>query len=516
MPLTSKEEEELASAIHDPIHFLASFVDIPDKERASVPFVPWPVQERLARNFLGRDVVVKDTQCGSTTIFTGLFLHDTMMTPNTNTVIMAHNEATTQLLLRRGWVMFNSIPEFLKPRVDRNSATELRFPDINSAIRIATARADVAVRGTPIHNLLLSECAFYGPDAMERIVLPTLQRVTTGGRVIFESTPNGEDEILYNEVQKCLDGESAYRLHVVPWWDNIDNVAPLGFKYSLDSEKGALEWTAEELAVNDLSLQYSGVDLTEEQIRWRRWKIREMGPLFFQEHLESLDTCFLTMGAPYYNAIRIKELLDGCYPAQYTGPYESQVWFPPEEGGFYVMGVDPGQGKVTESVASVWQVRIGEPLRHCASLATMDDPLTFDLPVLALAEYYNMALINPEANGHGQGLIRGIRDYPNLFWRTNIVSGKVSTSEIGWLTSQTTKPFMMQQLDYQLPTLETYDIGLVKQIAGWRKYSDVKAVHLGLTDKFMAAALALVVAVHAKPNRQRGFVGSSGFTSWDR
>ena len=513
--LTVDEERELQEALADPLHFLASFVDIPNKERIPVPFVPWPIQERLARNFHGRDIVVKDSQCGSTTIYSGLFLHDSIMVPHTTTVIMAHNEFTTQRLLRRVWVMFDSLPDFLKPRVDHKSANELRFPDINSVIYIATAKADVAGRGEPIHNLLLSECAFYGPEAKERIIIPSLQRVPPSGKVIMESTPQGEDEVFYPEVKKCLEGESAYRLHVVPWWENLENVAPYGFKFSPPSDQGHFDWAPEELALNDKALQYSGVELTEEQIRWRRWKIMEAGQLFFQEHLEDVDTCFLTMGEVYYNAMRVRELLDQCYPAQHTGPGNSDVWFPPEEGAFYVVGVDPGQGKVTESVASVWQIIPGEPLRHCARLATMDDPLTFDVPVRDLAVYYNNALINPEANGHGQGLIKGLRDYPNLYWRQNIASGKGSTSEIGWLTSQITKPFMMQQMGYQLNTLETKDAILVKQIAGWRKYSDIKAVSTGMTDHFMAACLAIVAAVNVTPSRKRGFVGNTGFTSWD-
>lgn len=513
--LTAEDEVYLASALKDPLHFLASFVNIPNKERIPVPFVAWPVQERLAREFSGRDVVVKDSQCGSTCIFSGMFLHDTITVPNTTTVIMAHNEFTTQRLLHRLRIMYRSLPDFLRLKVDRDSGNELRFEEINSTIYIATARADVGGRGEPIHNLLLSEAAFYGPGALERIVIPTLQRVPPTGKVVIESTPQGEDEILYPEVQKALAGESIYKLHIVPWWENIENTVPPGFKYAPEAEKADFEWTAEEIALNELSMQYSKIQLTMDQIRWRRWKIREGGQLFFQEHLESVDTCFLTMGDVYYNAIRVKELLDGCYPAQYTGPGNSSVWFPPEEGAFYVMGVDPGQGKVTESVASVWQIRPGEPLRLCARLATMDDPLSFDVPVRDLATYYNWALINPEANGHGQGLIKGIRDYPNLYWRQNIVSGVVSKNEIGWITSQVTKPFMMQQMDHQLNTMEVYDAILVRQIAGWRKYSDVKAVHSGMTDHFMAAALAIVAAVNVTPSRARGFVGSTGFTSWD-
>ena len=502
--------EELAEVMNDPLGFLASFVDIPNKEKKPVPFDAWPVQTRLIREMTGRDIWVKDSQCGSTSIISGVFLQDAIVHPNTTTVIMSHQEHTTQRLLWHCQIMIDSLPDWVKPRQDHKSTNEIRFPDINSVIYIATAKADVAGRGEPIHNLLLSEASFYPPGAEERIVVPALQRVPPTGRVVIESTPNGEEPVLYNRVQEALKEESIWKLQVVFWWDNPDNVCPAGFKFSPSSEKDDFQWTAEELAIAETARAFSKTNLTMENIRWRRWKIRESGKLFFQEHLESLDTCFLLMGEPYFDSTRISQLLEKAYLAPHPGPHGSQVWFPPEEGGFYIMGVDPGQGKVTESVASVWQVRVDQPIRHCARLATMDDPLTFDEPVKALATYYNMALINPEANGHGQGLIKGLVAWPHLYWRQNIVSGK-STNEIGWLTTGTTKPFMFQQMGYHLPTMETHDATLIQQIAGWRRNIDLKPPSSnGMTDHFMAACLALVAASNSVPLGTRGFKGFTG------
>lgn len=514
--LTTEQELELAEAMSDPVGFPSCFVQIPNKDRQRVPFVPWPVQERLLRSFTGRDVVVKDSQCGSTSIFSEEFLRDTVLNPDTTTVIMSHNEETTKRLLRRTWVMFDSLPNWMKPRVDHNSANELRFPDINSVIYIATAKAEVAGRGEPIHNLLFSEYAFYGRDAKNRIVLPAIERVPSNGRVIKESTPNGQDELLYQDVQEIRAGERFETLHVVPWWENITNVEPEGSQWVPPDEKQDFEWTVEEEGLSNKALEYSGVPLTMEQVRWRRRKIRDMGQLFYQEHLEDLDTCFIVMGEPYYNPVRMLQLQAGCYRPQRVQdcPIErTQVWFPPEEGKVYVMGVDPGQGKVTESVASIWEWRIEGGPKHCASLATMDDPLSFDQPVLALARWYNDALIVPEANGHGQGLIALLRNWHRLYYRTTIGTGRISQTEIGWLTTAATKPFMMQQMDLQLPVLETYDSRLVNQIAAWRKDTEQRPIVNGMTDHFMAACLALVAMAVQKPNPNRGFRGNVGW-SW--
>jgi len=117
-----------------------------------------------------------------------------------------------------------------------------------------------------------------------------------------------------------------------------------------------------------------------------------------------------------------------------------------------------------------------------------------------------------EANSHGQGLVRGLRNWPNLYWRRDLVNGKVR-QEIGWLTGPATKPFMMQQLDAQLPTMITHDETFVRQIRRWRKQGDTKVTATGLTDYFMAGCLAVVGALTVVPGRTKGFQGFSGW-SW--
>ena len=120
--LTKDEQAVLAGLLTDPdeLKFIRAFMRIPDKRRIDVPFNPWPVQERLIRDMVGRNVVVKDSQCGSTSIYTGVFAKRTFTQPNTTTVIMAHDEFTTGRLLHRAQVMYDSVPEQIKPRQDHS------------------------------------------------------------------------------------------------------------------------------------------------------------------------------------------------------------------------------------------------------------------------------------------------------------------------------------------------------------------------------------------------------------
>lgn len=484
--VTAKIAEHL---VQHPIDYLEELCSIPAKDRESVPFRLWPVQRRLAEEFCGRDIVIKDSQCGSTSIFSGLFLVDTITHPNTTTVIMAHDEFTTKRLMRRINVVYESIPPKFKPKRDHKSDAEIRFPDLNSVIFISSARAAVAGRGEPIHNLLLSEAAHYQPGTDSRIILPALQRVPEEGRVIIESTPNGEDEIFYPQVQASLEGSGIYKLHTVYWWENSDNWMEADSRLNLlPAEREMAKLTTEE---DILQLEFR---VTIEQLRWRRYKTREMqgnSGLFDQEHLEDLSRCFLSTGLPYYPPELLLQLSAKAYEAPHEGQHDAKVWFPPEHDGVYVMGVDPGQGKITESAVTVFRIYPNRGPQHCATLSGIIDPLEFYRPVIDLAEWYNKAFIIPEANSHGIGLVIQLLDYPNMYWREDIVAGKTKMVR-GWLTTPRTKPFMMQMLNRFLMNMETYDAKFLRQCRGFKHRVDGRVIATGLDDVHDAAALAAI------------------------
>lgn len=508
MRLTAEDERHLRDLISDDLGYISTFFEIPNKQQIRVPLIPFPAQKMVldTASRFRRLLVVKPGQTGITTICTAKFLKKTITTPDTTSVIMSHNEFLTSRLLHRAQVMYDSCPPRFKPRQDRKSAYEKRFPEINSIMYISTAQADVAGRGEPIHNLLLSEAAFYSPDAKERIIIPALQRVPITGEVIMESTPNGEDRIFYKEVEQCLDGTGTFHLLVIYWWDEPGNILPSGEYLSElnipKSEWGDFKYTEEEEQL------VSKHDLHINQIRFRRWKIREAGKLFWQEHLEDLNTCFLISGQPYYDEWRTLELSKQCYEAKH-GYEGAMVWVEPEKGIDYFIGIDPGQGRTSQSVATVWKLVDFKPV-HVATLAGMYESHIFYPMCMRLGQYYNIGMLIPEANAHGIAFVDGVRGYPRLYYRKDIIRG-VRTSAIGWLTTSSTKPFMMQELQRQLMVLDTYDAELVRQIRAMKDVGNGRAVTTTLDDYHDAACLAMMGMVGYNKEPERALAGVSGW-----
>lgn len=510
--VTAEEQAYIEHIITDDKRAVENLFSIPPKhaDGARHPFVFKPAQQKLHANLTLRNLVVKPSQIGSTSYYTGIFFRRTMFKPDTTSVIVAHESFLSERLLNRTEVFYQSTPERLRPRMDHSSATEKRFPDINSVMYIGTARAAVFGRGEPIHNILFSEAAFYLPDAIDRIVIPSLQRVPPDGTVVIESTPNGEGGYFYEEVMAAMEGRSVFTLTVLHWWEEPDNFLLPGSELlqNFPDFQNDFEYTAEE------QILVNNNDLVTDQIRWRRWKILEMGDLFWQEHLESLDSCFVAAGSPYYDLTAAFALTARAY-APMARREDVQIWEEPIEGARYVMGVDPGQARQTESVACV--VRLDDELGpvQVAVLGGLYEPDHFGAITMPLARRYNLAKINPEVNGHGIAYLDAIKNkYPNIFTRRDIEKGKPIQAK-GWISSVKTKPFMMDAINRALRQCVIPDKETVRQIRGFRALGLGKYETLIADDRHDAWGLALM-ALELSSQGFRGMKGTSGHTSWDK
>ena len=111
--------------------------------------------------------------------------------------------------------------------------------------------------------------------------------------------------------------------------------------------------------------------LAQAKMRWRRYKMAEMASMrrsgetifiFPQEFPEDDETCFITAGGQAYNSDIVETKIRNCIPAPIIHNLVSaqglsatvDIWHDKESGRGYVIGIDPGKGKTSESVASVW------------------------------------------------------------------------------------------------------------------------------------------------------------------
>jgi hypothetical protein len=505
---------DFAQLILDKRRFMETFLLIENKQRQVVPFVLNEIQADFYNKMSQpgcREVVVKPSQVGFSSLVIAFFLVDTITTPGTTSVIVAHEEFITQRLLHKAQFFYDHIPEKFRPKMYHRSSYEKSFPDINSVLYIGSARAYVFGRGEPIHNFLGDEIAFW-PD-VAHILTPTLQRVPKEGRVILVSTPNGEDNAHTKLYRDGLVGRGGWRSSFYPWYQYKEYRLP-------PANPDEAELT--NLTTDELALKQRGLD--DDQIRWRRAKIAEMESLvfeegqthlFLQEYPEDDVTCFLAAGDMAYSKDTIDALARQCVPPTTTID-GIDIWEPPQEGYKYLVSVDPGQGKYSYSAITVWRWE-GDKGYHCATWYKLLGPSETAMTSLRIAKMYNNAVLVVEANSHGLAVISVLIEqrYGNLYHRRDIITGRESAVEVGWLTTNRTKPYMIEQLRRNLGNLSISDHRIVSELRNIRirkSSGKVQYISVGKDDLHDSAAIA--VACRDSVPVEKGLVGTYGWQRW--
>jgi hypothetical protein len=512
--------------------FIETLFTIEDKSRKRMKFLLNPIQEDASNTETGRDIWVKPAQCGFSSYKLAQRLADTLTNPGTNTVLIAYEDFITERLLSKADFYYNNlvqlnIPGF--PKVKHDSAYEKTYEFVDqdsgkvlskSSIYIASARSATAGRAKTIHHLLCDEFAFWVPGAIEKILLPALDRVPGDGTVDIFSTANGKGNSFYTMYKQAKEGRSTFTSHFYPWWMvneyriKVDDPRSIGIiKFWSDINNPIFELTEEEARLMLTN------KLTYEQIRWRRWKIKEKESLrigssdekarllFPQEFPEDDVTCFLSAGNQFFDEKLIADIAKtNREPKAQLGT--SKIWYQPTDpevgGARFELAIDPGQGKNTQSSLVVigW---LGPKPIWCARDSGLYLPELTWKKALALANHYNHCKITWEANSHGLAITALARGYRPIYWRKDIVDGQESM-EPGWLTTSKNKEYMLTTVHGVLPDLICHDIEFARQMGDTRYGDNDKIEHLGLSDILMSFAVNVVC--HEMKPIKRGLVFS--------
>jgi len=341
----AQEVEQLIALGDDPRPWIEANLWLRTKQRAVVPFRLNPAQLDYYHKRTDRDIILKARQLGFTTLTCGLFFADTLLNPNTISVIVAHDADSSQRIFQIVHLFQRRLPEAEKQEIGKPqilNRREIYWPKINSRFYVGTAGSLTFGRSQTINNLLCSELAYW-PKPQEALIALT-EAVTPGGRVVIESTANGMGGYFHELWVEAKAGEGRHRPHFYPWvWDAEYRLAgpALG-----------------ELTEEEQQLVHAQ-RLDEDQLRWRRAKGRELRDRFPQEYPEDDVTCFLASGRcvfdiPSLTAIQ-RRIASEPPPAEVASlpskdgtvsvaPARLLIWQNPLPKRSYVIGADVGGG----------------------------------------------------------------------------------------------------------------------------------------------------------------------------
>lgn len=407
-----------------------------------------------------RIIILKARQLGFSTATEGIFFKETVTKSNINTAIVAHKEDSTRNLFNMSKLMYDQLPDAIKPSKKASNAQELVFDNDNgtglkSKIKCFTAGGTGIGRSDTLNNLHLSELAFWTGDKKETLT-GLLQAVPNDPdtMVVIESTANG-----FEYFKELWDNSVAGKNDFVPVF--------IGWNELIDYQ---MPYTGFELTKEEKELQKT-FGLTLEQLTWRRWCIaNNCGndiQQFKQEYPITPEEAFISTGKCYFEQEKIikrmqevkdiKPVMQGYFDYDYNGLRITNIrWIEDKEGAIkiyekpkkyypYVLAGDTaGEG----SDYFIGQVLDNTDGSQVAVLRQETDEISYTRQMYCLGMYYNKALIGIESN-YSTFPIQELEriKYPNQYVRiTEDKYTKKKEKSFGFKTTSISRPRILGQL----------------------------------------------------------------------
>lgn len=407
-----------------------------------------------------RIIILKARQLGFSTATEGIFFKETVTKSNINTAIVAHKEDSTRNLFNMSKLMYDQLPDAIKPSKKASNAQELVFDNDNgtglkSKIKCFTAGGKGIGRSDTLNNLHLSELAFWTGDKKETL---------TG---LLQAVPNDPDTMIV--IESTANG---YEYFKELWDDAVDgknDFVPLFIGWN-ELQEYKMTYTGFELTKEEKELQ-KRYGLTLDQLTWRRWCIaNNCGndvEQFRQEYPINPEEAFISTGKCYFNkekiVKRIQEVKDikpvqqGYFDFEYNGLKITKIkWVEDKEGAIkiyekpkkyypYVLAGDTaGEG----SDYFIGQVLDNTDGSQVAVLRQELDEISYTRQMYCLGMYYNKALIGIEAN-YSTFPIQELErlKYPNQYVRVKEDKyTKKTEKSYGFKTTSVSRPRILGQL----------------------------------------------------------------------
>lgn len=390
---TQEKVAEYAKCMADPAHFATNHLKIINLNDGLVPFVLYPYQEEMFKQFNDNrfTVVLACRQSGKSISSVAYLLWYAIFHPEKTVAVLANKGATAREMLSRVTLMLENLPFYLQPGCKVLNKGSIEFSN-NSKI-FAAATSGSSIRGQSVNLLFLDEFAFV--ERAAEFYTSTYPVVSSGKdtKVIITSTANGIGNPFHKIWEGAVQGVNEYKPFRVDWWD----------------VPGRDEAWKEETISNTSQIQFD----------------QEFGNTFFGtgNTLINADTLL------NLKASRPKRILEGG---------DLLVYDEPRKGSQYVMCVDVSKGRGQDySTFNVIDIS-SRPFKQVAVYRNnLISPLLFPDIIYKWATSYNQAYVVIESNDAGQLVCTGLyheREYENVH-----MSSTVKSSGIGVEMTRRTK-----------------------------------------------------------------------------
>lgn len=399
-----KAEAIIERSFSDPVFFIKTFCNIQHPIKGVVPFELFPFQEELIQTVIDNPYVVvnKSRQLGISTVSAAFCLWYCMFHATKNILVIATKRDVAKNFVDKCKFMYENLPKGLKKfaPLSIDNAQEIGFGHTNSKIKAVGTSKD-AGRSEALSWLFVDEAAFIKDmDDIWTSIWPTL---STGGRCMMLSTPEGTSNVFYQTYAQAKSGENDFMAVDLPWDVHPDR----------DDE-------------------------------WKEKQIKQFGQKRFDQEYDcdfsAQTNAFLT--AETFDFIK-ETISEPDENWKHHGGY--WIWQAPRPHEEYAIGVDVASGAAKDF--STIQVVHAKSNEQVAEFHAKVDTSDFAQIVCDIGNQYNTAVVCIERNNLGDSVIKKIRDhigYQKLLFTDSFGNPIVTNTYDGFNTPGLKAGFSMQ------------------------------------------------------------------------
>jgi len=406
----SRQVKEIIKCGKDPVYFFNKYTKIQHPVRGLISFDTYQFQDDCVQDFIDNrfNIIVKSRQLGLSTLTAAYAVWLAIFQKDKNILVIATKLSVAQNFIKKVKTILRNLPKWLiLPTVVTNNKQLMEFSHGSSIKAIPTS--EDAGRSEALSLLIVDEAAFVRNfDELWMGLYPT---ISTGGRVVILSTPNGvggQYHELYTNAEAGLNEFNAIRL---PW-----DVHP----------ERDQEWFDKET---------------------RNFSVRKVAQEYLCDFASSGDT-FLTDEDLKYLQSQIKGPVD-------RGGRDMNVWIwkYPLSDHRYILSADVARGDSKDySSFHIIDVEDSEVVAEYKGKIPPDD---FAVLINEFGIRYNKAIVCPENNSYGFATIIKLKDlnYPTLYYRRRkaVLIGDYippgNTEIAGFTTSGKTRNMILTKLE---------------------------------------------------------------------
>ena len=429
MATSQQQLSEIIKCGKDPVYFMNKYLKIQHPLRGLIPFKTFPFQDDCVKDFNDHrfNIILKSRQLGLSTLVAAYSVWQAIFYKEKNILIIATKLAVAQNFIRKVKTYIKSMPKWLLvPTITANNKQQVEFSN-GSQIK-AVPTSDDAGRSEALSLLVVDEAAFVRNfDELWMGLYPTL---STGGRAIILSTPNGVGGQYHNLYVKAIRKENKFN--------------PIKLLWDVHPERGD-EWFQKETK-----------NMSKKQVA------------------QELLCDFASSGDTFLSNETLNEVrLFTKMPIEKSGPGQN-VWYweYPVEGLNYVLSADVSRGDSADySTFHIINIR---NMSVAAEFKGKIPPDQFGILIYDIARRYNKAIVCPESNAYGYSVLSKICDlgYQNLYFEKEKEKYKFLYGEgnnigkAGFVTSKESKEKILANFEESIRNkrIKTYSHRLYEEL----------------------------------------------------